>query len=95
VISAIALFSHKCTRRLQERRARYYRRCGSTLGVHGALQFAECRLDSFSKFSLIQAAYRVFDDQQFGVGIPGLSLRAYKWQEGFGNDDIGLYAAIF
>jgi hypothetical protein len=37
----------------------------------------------------------VFDDQQFGVGIPGLSLRAYKRQEGFGNDDIGLYAAIF
>ena len=53
------------------------------------------RLDPFGKFSLVQSAYRVFDDQQFGVRIPGLSLRAHKRQEGFGDDDIGLYAAIF
>lgn len=37
----------------------------------------------------------MFNDQQFRVGIPGLRLRAYKRQEGFGNDDIGLNAAIF
>lgn len=94
MISAIALFSHKCARRLQERRARYYRRCDSTLGVHRALEFTECCLDPFGKFSLVQSAYGVFDDQQFGVSIPGLSLRTDKRQEGFGDDDIGLYAAI-
>ena len=37
----------------------------------------------------------MFNDQQFGIGIPRLSLRTYKRQEGLGNDDIGLYAAIF
>lgn len=37
----------------------------------------------------------MFDDQQFGVCIPRLSLRAHERQEGFSNDNVGLYAAIF
>ena len=37
----------------------------------------------------------MFDNQQFGVGIPRLGLRAYKRQKGFGNDDISLNTAIF
>jgi len=59
------------------------------------LQRRRSGFDSVNQLLGIQAADRMLDDQELGIRLPHLGLRAHQRQKGLGDDDVCFDAAFF